>query len=226
MFTKFSVPDLQVIGEKFGLNIPNDLKSSSMSISRGMSTFTITQKDNVFRLHSMKWGLLPSWSKRSKDGVTVAPYDSIDQKKLFRKLISSSRCIVPASSFEIKFENYFDGTKTTKEFAYENGDLMTFAAIYDVQKHILHPTIYSFAILTNHYSTIDLPSYAKIPLIITGKSEKFWLSKKEYIPDEILNNVTQNNRPNLKLINMIEERIDKKRFQSEQRNKPQAEITL
>ena len=205
MFTKFSMPDLQVTGEKFGLNIPNDLKSSSMSISRGMSTFTITQEDNVFRLHSMKWGLLPSWSKRSKDGVTVAPYDSIDQKKLFRKLISSSRCIVPASSFEIKFENYFDGTKTTKEFAYENGDLITFAAIYDVQKHILHPTIYSFAILTNHYSTIDLPSYAKIPLILSGKSEQYWLSKKEYVPEDILNIITQNNRPKLKLINVKEE---------------------
>ena len=90
----------------------------------------IKKYTNGNTLENLKWGILPSWSKKKEFKPLInARLETIDEKISFKKLIKLTRCIAVADGFyEWKRE---DKNKVPHYFLREDKKIMYLAAIYD-----------------------------------------------------------------------------------------------
>ena len=81
-------------------------------------------------LENLKWGIVPSWSKKKDYKPLInARLETIDEKFSFKKLIKLKRCIVVADGFyEWKKE---ENNKTPYYFLREDKKIMYIAGIFD-----------------------------------------------------------------------------------------------
>ena len=81
-------------------------------------------------LENLKWGIIPSWSKKKEFKPLInARLETIDEKISFKKLIKLTRCIAVADGFyEWKRE---DKNKIPHYFLREDKKIMYIAAIYE-----------------------------------------------------------------------------------------------
>ena len=81
-------------------------------------------------LENLKWGIIPSWSKKKEFKPLInARLETIDEKISFKKLIKLTRCIAVADGFyEWKRE---DKNKVPHYFLREDKKIMYIAAIYE-----------------------------------------------------------------------------------------------
>ena len=81
-------------------------------------------------LENLKWGMVPSWSKKKEFKPLInARLETIDEKVSFKKLIKLTRCIAVADGFsEWKREEKY---KVPYYFLREDKKIMYIAAIYD-----------------------------------------------------------------------------------------------
>ncbi len=90
----------------------------------------IKKYTNGNTLENLKWGIVPSWSKKKEFKPLInARLETIDEKISFKKLIKLTRCIAVADGFyEWKRE---DKNKVPYYFLREDKKIMFLAAIYD-----------------------------------------------------------------------------------------------
>ena len=90
----------------------------------------IKKYTNGNTLENLKWGIVPSWSKKKEFKPLInARLETIDEKISFKKLIKLTRCIAVADGFyEWKRE---DKNKVPYYFLREDKKTMYLAAIYD-----------------------------------------------------------------------------------------------
>ena len=81
-------------------------------------------------LENLKWGMVPSWSKKKEFKPLInARLETIDEKISFKKLIKLTRCIAVADGFyEWKREEKY---KVPYYFLREDKKIMYIAAIYE-----------------------------------------------------------------------------------------------
>jgi putative SOS response-associated peptidase YedK len=89
-------------------------------------------------LVSMRWGFIPHWwNKPLKDMRMVtfnARAEGIAEKPMFRDAFKRSRCLIPASGY-YEWVTTEGGTKQPFYFTRRDGQVMTFAGLYDVWKN-------------------------------------------------------------------------------------------
>ena len=90
----------------------------------------IKKYTNGSALEKLKWGIVPSWSKKKDFKPLInSRLETIDEKISFKKLIKLTRCIAVADGFyEWKRE---DKNKIPHYFLREDKKTMYLAAIYD-----------------------------------------------------------------------------------------------
>ena len=136
-------------------------------------------------LENLKWGLVPSWSKKLDkfSPLINARRETLMEKVTFKNLIQTSRCIIPADVYyEWKRE---DKTKTPYYFSKEDDELMYFAGIYQNDQ---------FCIITREATEKISTIHHREPMIINQSQINNYLNiKKDAM--EILNSIKP---PNLK----------------------------
>ena len=87
-------------------------------------------------LENLKWGMVPSWSKKKEFKPLInARLETIDEKVSFKKLIKLTRCIAVADGFyEWKREEKY---KVPYYFLREDKKIMYIAAIYEYNEFCL-----------------------------------------------------------------------------------------
>ena len=87
-------------------------------------------------LENLKWGMVPSWSKKKEFKPLInARLETIDEKVSFKKLIKLTRCIAVADGFyEWKRE---EKIKTPHYFLREDKKIMFIAGIYEKDEFCL-----------------------------------------------------------------------------------------
>ena len=90
----------------------------------------IKKYTNGSALEKLKWGIVPSWSKKKEFKPLInSRLETIDEKISFKKLIKLTRCIAVADGFyEWKRE---DKNKIPHYFLREDKKIMYIAAIYE-----------------------------------------------------------------------------------------------
>ncbi|XP_031263352.1 uncharacterized protein LOC116121546 isoform X2 [Pistacia vera] len=117
--------------------VNTDRYRPSYNVAPG-SNFPVVRRDDGSDgegvvLHCMKWGLIPSFTKKSEKPdfykMFNARSESVSEKASFRRLLPKSRCLVAVEGF---YEWKKDGSKKQPYYIhFKDGRPLVFAALYD-----------------------------------------------------------------------------------------------
>ncbi len=128
-----------------------------------------------------KWGL-KKWD--NKGSIINARSEGICQKPMFKKLVDSRRCIVPASAF-YEWKNISDKEKE-KYIFYNNDGILYMAGLYDVYESVPDEQLSMFdtnskidnlryTIITKAASGSMVGIHERMPVIFNKDEMKRWL---------------------------------------------------
>ena len=117
-------------------------------------------------LENLKWGLVPSWSKKNEFKPLInARLETIDEKVSFKKLIQLTRCVVVADGFyEWKRE---ERNKIPYYFLREDKKIIYIAGIYENDQ---------FCLVTEEASKNVLEIHRRQPVILNEKDVNRYLN--------------------------------------------------
>ncbi|WMX15046.1 SOS response-associated peptidase [Aureispira sp. CCB-E] len=177
MPTRFSFSaSKEKMKRQFNLDIKKELQQS-FNIGATQNAYLLTNQSLDLQIFS--WGLIPHWAKDKSVGTNLinAQVEGIASKLSFRLPIRQRRCLIFADS-------YYEWTKegrATQPYRVQlsNGDLMTFAGVWDVWvdgNQGLHKT---FSIITTpaNNSLKELGISRMPALITTGTDRAKWLGE-------------------------------------------------
>ena len=147
-------------------------------------------------LKSMRWGLIPSWSKDETigDKLTNARADTISEKPSYRKPFEKQRCLIPADGF---YE--WQTTTTGKQpfrFTMKGGGFFCMAGLWE--KWIRPPRseelnleanepsasqiVETFTIITTEPNTMVAAVHNRMPVILGPEHYQWWLEPNRFEP--------------------------------------------
>ena len=125
----------------------------------------------------MRWGLIPHWTQdiKSTRPLINARAETIAEKPSFRNLITSSRCLIPASGF---FEWKTEGHRKTPFYISLTGrQCFAFAGLFDEWYDPAGKKISSYTIITTVPNDLVAHVHNRMPAILTLENEVRWLSR-------------------------------------------------
>lgn len=132
----------------------------------------------------MKWGLIPSWSKDSKIGYKLinAREETLYEKPVWKRLVKSRRCIVPASGF-YEWQKTKDG-KVPYYITPKNDGFFSFAGLWDEWKDDKGEIVKSYTIITTSPNKEMSSLHDRMPVILNKEQADIWLSPSELSQDQ------------------------------------------
>ncbi|TVY41589.1 putative peptidase [Lachnellula subtilissima] len=140
-----------------------------------------------YKLQSMKWGLIPFWTKRNPDYGSMMKTincrdDSLKESKgMWNTMKQRKRCVVVAQGF---YEWLKKGREKVPHFVKrKDGQLMCFAGLWDcVQYEGSEEKNYTFTIITTDSNKQLKFLHDRMPVILENGSEdiRTWLDPKRY----------------------------------------------
>ncbi|CZR53133.1 related to DUF159 domain protein [Phialocephala subalpina] len=140
-----------------------------------------------YKLQSMKWGLIPFWTKRNPDygsmmkTINCRDDSLIENKGMWNTMKQRKRCIVVAQGF---YEWLKKGKDKVPHYTKrKDGQLMCFAGLWDcVQYEGSDENNYTYTIITTDSNKQLKFLHDRMPVILENGSEdiKKWLDPKQY----------------------------------------------
>ncbi|XP_055812955.1 uncharacterized protein LOC129882600 isoform X2 [Solanum dulcamara] len=155
----------------------------SYNVSPGFSVPVVRREDEPNDegavLHCMKWGLVPSFTKKTEKPdhykMFNARSESIKEKASFRRLVPKNRCLVAVEGF---YEWKKDGSKKQPYYIhFKDARPLVFAALFDSWKNHEGEVLYTFTILTTSASSSLEWLHDRMPVILGNMdAADMWLS--------------------------------------------------
>jgi putative SOS response-associated peptidase YedK len=147
---------------------------------------TIVQKYAI----AMHWGFDFKWSSRS---IINARAETIFEKKTFKNLVKSKRCIIPASAY---FEWQKKNDQKIKHKIFDDSkNILSLAGLYQVTKNETSEKIYQFTILTKEADEKIRNIHHRMPVIIEEADIEEWLFSETFSHARLLEMMNNVNRP-------------------------------
>jgi putative SOS response-associated peptidase YedK len=130
-------------------------------------------KGRILELY--RWGLVPSWTRSLKDAARPfnARAETLVKSPMFRGLLKSKRCLVPADGF---FEwTGPKGSRRPVKFALKSGRLFAFAGLWDVWRDPAGAELCTCTIVTCPANALVEPIHDRMPVILREGDEERWL---------------------------------------------------
>lgn len=154
----------------------------SYNVAPGFNVPVVRRDDdgdsNGVVLHCMKWGLIPSFTKKTEKPdyfrMFNARSESLREKASFRRLLPKNRCLVSVEGF---YEWKKDGKKKQPYYIhFKDGRSLVFAALFDSWKNS-EEVIYTFTIVTTSSSSGLEWLHDRMPVILGDKESTYlWLN--------------------------------------------------
>lgn len=130
------------------------------------------------RLGELRWGLVPSWAKEDKigGGMINARAESLTEKPAFRKLLTSRRCLIPADGFYEWQQR--EGGKQPFRIVMKDGDLFSFAGLYDIWTDPEGNKLATCTIITTEPNSLMSEIHTRMPAILRPEHEAEWLARE------------------------------------------------
>ncbi|MGE5234491.1 MAG: SOS response-associated peptidase [Acidobacteriota bacterium] len=125
-----------------------------------------------------RWGLVPAWADDPAIGNRLinARAETVDSKPAFRDSFRAQRCLIPADGF---YEWRADGRRRQPIYIRRrDGHPFAFAGLWSrwrPRRPIGGPALDTFTILTTEPSSQIAPIHDRMPLVLRGEENAFWL---------------------------------------------------
>jgi putative SOS response-associated peptidase YedK len=127
----------------------------------------------------MKWGLVPSWvlDIATWDGLPYAQAETLLEKRSFKQLVDSRRCLIPADGF---YEWRNDWRKKTPIWYHlKEKKPFAFAGLWDSWRNIeLGDTLETFTIITTTANALIRQIRNRMPVIFDRECGNQWLDSR------------------------------------------------
>ena len=151
----------------------------NFNIAPTNKTPVIHLNGDELNITSMRWGLRPSWSKKSTMEPINARIETIETKPMFKDAYEQRRCIVPADGW---YEWMTTPRGKVPFYHKPLGDtLLLMTGIYEHWRDE-HGTLNTFSLLTKE-STPDVSHvHNRMPVLIEASNANQWLTQRETSP--------------------------------------------
>ena len=180
MCGRYSVlPMVKTSRSKTGKIVAEGLKDAHYNAAPSKNLPVITNKQpNVLQFFS--WGLQPFWAEDAKavKRSINARSETLAEKPMFRTLLRSKRCLVPADGF-FEWKKTEQG-KVPHRIMLKSEELFSFAGLWDEwtdkeKGEVLH----TFSIITTEANELVRPIHDRMPVILSPEAEELWLDENE-----------------------------------------------
>ncbi|MCE5295990.1 MAG: SOS response-associated peptidase [Euryarchaeota archaeon] len=139
----------------------------------------IVVSESPNHLESMRWGLIPSWSREERSGLKLINVrsETVNEKKMFKRLMSRNRCLVPATGFYEWMTT--DEGKVPYYIRRKDNRFMAFAGLFDKWRSPSGEVVQSFTILTTSANDLMRPIHDRMPVILETEDEDMWVEKSD-----------------------------------------------
>lgn len=165
------------------LDIPDNY-----NVSPGNEMPVIVRGEQEHTIELMTWGLIPVWSKEphTKLKLINARKEGLLEKPMWKRLVMSRRCIVPARGF---YEwKTVDGRKVPYYITPKEGSVLSFAGLWDEWSDG-KTSIKTYTIITTEPNKEMSEIHNRMPAILNHEQMKLWLGPIDISPsllDELL----------------------------------------
>jgi putative SOS response-associated peptidase YedK len=134
-------------------------------------------------LVSVRWGLIPSWSKEGPSGKPLfnARGETVASRPAFRKAFAARRCLIPASGF-YEWKKTAAGANQPFYFSRSDGLPLAFAGLWEWWKSPDEPdapALESAAIITTSANGDMAPIHDRMPAVLYDAEEQAaWLDPR------------------------------------------------
>lgn len=149
----------------------------------------VQDEDGKKRVESMKWGLVPFWSKDPNIGYKLinARSEGLFEKPTWRKVILRKRCLIPADGF-YEWKKQLEGTKEVKQPFYirpKQGTLFAFAGVWETWKDVEGQELNTYSIITTEPNKEMSSIHNRMPVILHEEDEASWLESSRVSREDI-----------------------------------------
>ena len=166
---------------KLALGLPDNF-----NVSPGNEMPVIIRGTQEHILEFMIWGLVPSWSKDPHSALKLinARREGLLEKPMWRKLVKSKRCIVPARGF-YEWEKLPDGTKQPYYITPKEGSVFSFAGLWDDWHDDKGNELMTYTIITTTPNKEMAKIHNRMPAILTKAQMDNWLEPVDLNQDQL-----------------------------------------
>jgi putative SOS response-associated peptidase YedK len=184
MCGRYSLLCIDDLGNRFRVHDPMIGDRSHFNIRPGseMTVIVRRERDECAR---MQWGLIPHGTRdlATAQRPINARAETLPEKPMFRPLLTTGRCLVPASGF---FEWKKDGKRQIPfYFHLPESPLFAFAGLYDTWKSPDGAPLSTCTIITCEPNALVAEVHNRMPVILSLEHEKWWLSRDPLTPRDL-----------------------------------------
>ncbi len=139
----------------------------------------IVRGEQEHTVELMEWGLIPVWSKPGGSPLKLinARQEGLYEKPMWKRLVKSHRCIVPARGF-YEWKKIEDG-KQPYYITPKEGDTLSFAGLWDEWTDGSGHKLRTYTIITTAPNKEMADIHGRMPAILNDDEMKVWLSPGE-----------------------------------------------
>jgi putative SOS response-associated peptidase YedK len=185
MCGRYSLVCIDDLGNRFRVHNPMIGARSRFNIAPGSGMPVIVRRGGQSGISLMSWGLVPQGTTGSAAAPRLinARAESLAEKPVFRRLLESGRCLVPASGF---FEWKKEGRrKIPFYFHLPESPLFAFAGLYNSWQGADGQTVSSYTIITCRPNALMAGVHERMPVILSREAEARWLSHDPLTSDNL-----------------------------------------
>lgn len=166
---------------KIAFDLPDNF-----NVSPGNEMPVIIRGQQEHQLEFMIWGLIPSWSKEphSKLKLINARKEGLLEKPMWKRLVKSKRCIVPARGF-YEWKKLPDGTKQPYYITPKNSTVLSFAGLWDDWSDDKGNVIMTYTIITTTPNKEMADIHTRMPAILSKEQMDLWLEPIDLHQDQL-----------------------------------------
>lgn len=179
--------DKQRIAEHFhvhGPSLPDFGPSWNIAPQTFQPVIRINRDTGKREIVSMRWGLVPYWSKDEKIGLRTinAKAETITTAPAFREAIKYRRCLVPADAF-YEWQRISEKVKQPFAIAMKTGEPYALAGLWERWKDRKTGTdLLTFTVITTDPNEVVQLMHYRMPVIIPERDYERWLRADPILP--------------------------------------------
>jgi putative SOS response-associated peptidase YedK len=166
----------EILAEHFGIE-PDDNWQPRYNVAPTQDVAVIRQDSKQPKriASTMRWGLIPFWSKDPKMGAKMinARCEGIEEKPAFKEALRKRRCLIPADGFYEWQKS--GGTKKPFCFTMTDDSLFAFAGIWERWKDPEGKWIETCSIITTTPNKLTEDVHDRMPVILHPEDYDLWL---------------------------------------------------